>query len=95
MPLISPTGPLPPPPADPRAVVRVKHWIREALGLDGGVGVMVRQLACREPGCPPIETVVAALHEGGTLSRTVHRPVADVTYDDVYAAFHDLEHFHD
>jgi len=92
MPLIRPHGP---PPADPRAAGRVRHWVREALGLDDGTVVLVRQLACREPGCPPVETVLAVLHEGGTVARTVHRPVADLTYDDVHSAFTREEHADD
>jgi len=84
-----------PPPADPRAATRARRWVREALGLDEGTVVLVRQLACHEPGCPPVETVLAVLHEGGTVARTVHRPVADLTYDDVHTAFTREEYTHD
>jgi hypothetical protein len=57
-----------------------------------GVAVTVQQLSCREPGCPPVETVIAVL---GTRSRrwTIHRPLAEI--DDAAVAgvlTHDSAH---
>ena len=47
---------------------RIKAWAAAALaGADGGspfeadVTLMVAELECHEPGCPPIETVVSVL----------------------------------
>jgi hypothetical protein len=47
---------------------------------------MIRQLACTEPGCPPVETVVAVLPMDAEARRwTLHRPVAQITFDDLRA----------
>lgn len=45
---------------DPTAVARVKDWTRHTVGVEDDIGVMVKQLACTEPGCPPVETVIAS-----------------------------------
>lgn len=84
------------PAVDPVQSAAVKDWTRAVLGLDQETGVLVQQLACIEPGCPPVETVIAVLHEAGTVSRTIHRPLADVREADVRLAFTTPEeHPHD
>lgn len=72
-------------PAVPReALQRVKDAVRSLLGSGDDTAVVVRQLECREPGCPPIETVIAVLPADGPARRwTAHRPVAEITEDDV------------
>jgi hypothetical protein len=41
------------------AVRQIKAWTRERFALSDEVPVMVSELACGMPGCPPVETVVA------------------------------------
>jgi hypothetical protein len=49
---------------------------------------MVNELACYEPGCPPIETVVALLRQGEPPWQVkVHKAVVDISDDDLLAAF--------
>lgn len=69
---------------DPDHVARIKGWVAEALRLPEGSTVMVTQLRCREPGCPPLETVIAVL--GGPAAnrkQTLHKAAVDVTREDV------------
>lgn len=63
---------------------RVKVWAREHLGLDENVTVMVTELRCSEPGCPPLETVIAVL-DGGNQNRQykIHKPMDEVAQTDV------------
>ncbi len=65
----------------------LKETVRTLLGLDDDTAVMVRQLTCTEPGCPPLETVVALLPMEGEARRwTLHRPADQITEDDLRAA---------
>ena len=49
--------------------------------------VVVNELRCTEPGCPPLETVIALLRSGSAPRQVkVHKPVIDVTEDDLRAA---------
>jgi hypothetical protein len=42
-----------------RALERVRTWTRERFKLADDAPVVVAEVACGLPGCPPLETVVA------------------------------------
>lgn len=67
-----------------RRAVALAALVRTTLNLPDDVAVTVQQLACREPGCPPVETVLAVL---GTPPRrwAIRRPVLDIDDDLVTA----------
>ena len=70
----------------PGRTTEIKAWATETLGLADDVAVMVTELRCTEPGCPPLETVVAILGESGpTRQYKIHKPLADVTREDLRA----------
>ncbi|MEU6352419.1 hypothetical protein ABZ896_24360 [Streptomyces sp. NPDC047072] len=65
----------------------LKETVRTLLGLDDDTAVVIRRLACTEPGCPPLETVVAVLPMNGPARRwTLHQPADEITEDDLRAA---------
>jgi hypothetical protein len=73
---------------------RLKALARHLFGANEDDAIVVNELRCTEPGCPPIETVVALLRQGApTRQVKVHKPIADVTDDDLRDAFaHGHEH---
>jgi hypothetical protein len=68
------------PPPDPALTGRIKQWVGALMDLSNGDTIMVAELACRDPGCADLETVV-------TVIRTDRRqfvlrfpgPLAEVT----------------
>lgn len=70
----------------PGRAAMVKGWITERFALSDADLVSVAELACHEPGCPPIETVVT-VHGADGQRRTwrLHKPVAEITAADVEA----------
>lgn len=68
---------------DPERTARIKAWAREALGVDAETGIMVTQLRCTEPGCPPVETAVAVMYPSGARQYKIHKPASEVLEDDV------------
>ncbi len=72
--------------APPGRASLIKGWITERFGLSDADLVSVAELACHEPGCPPIETVVT-VHGADGQRRTwrLHKPVAEITATDVEA----------
>jgi hypothetical protein len=70
---------------NPSDTARVKTMVAELIDTDD-LTVLVTELACTEPGCPPVETVIALLSDGGNTQYKVHKPVAQVNLDDVRAA---------
>lgn len=66
------------------AVRRIKDWTRERFSLDADIPVMVAEVACGLPGCPPIETIVTFW----TAPETRHafkafKPAVEVTAEDL------------
>jgi hypothetical protein len=41
------------------ALARVKEWVRARFSLPGDAAIMVSEIACDLPGCPPLETAIA------------------------------------
>jgi hypothetical protein len=75
------------PQPDREAMRRVKDWAAQCLLLGEEDNVMVTELRCHEPGCPPLETVIAVLRRGQpTVQAKVHRAAASLTLADVQAA---------
>ena len=78
------TNPLAPRRALPEKVRQIKAWVRELYGCDATVVVSITELACRDDGCPGIETVVGVMRPGDKI-RTIriHKPMADVERADL------------
>jgi hypothetical protein len=49
---------------DPDDVARVKAWVREALSLGDGDELTVNEIACNDPACPGLETVILVMRKG-------------------------------
>ena len=41
------------------ALDRVREWVRARFALGEDTAILVAEVACAVPGCPPIETVIA------------------------------------
>lgn len=80
---------------DPADTARVRAAAYAVLGpQESDTTVMVTQLACSEPGCPPVETVIAVLRQGDPLQVKIHKPVAEIDAEDVRRALAGEEHEH-
>jgi hypothetical protein len=55
----------------------IAKLVRATLGLRENSAVTVQELACAEPGCPPIETKIAVLDQP-RRSWTLHTPMSEV-----------------
>ena len=65
-----------------RALDRVREWVRERFSLGEGA-ILVAEVACAVPGCPPIETVIAFWSDERRHHFKVFKPVAQVTESDL------------
>lgn len=73
---------------DPAHLAAIKSWVSEALALPDDVTVMVTELRCTEPGCPPLETVIAVLQPGlPPEQRKLHKASAAISADDIRGLF--------
>lgn len=72
------------PKRDVALVRKIKDWAYECLPISGDATVSVMELECREEGCPPLETVIAAMEQGKeTRQWKFHKPMPEVTHADV------------
>jgi nitrate reductase delta subunit len=75
-------------PAQRAALERVRAWTRERFSLGDDVALLVTELACTLPGCPPRETVVAFwTAEDRRHHFKVFKPVAEVVPDNLPPAW--------
>jgi len=66
------------------ALERVEAWTRLRFKLADDAVVLVSEIACGLPGCPPLETVVAFWTQGDARHQfKVFKPVVDVLMDDL------------
>lgn len=70
--------------AVPERLQNIKAWTRSAYGLDDGVTISVAEIACREEGCPDIETVIGIMRPGERIETIrLHKPLIDVSIEDI------------
>ena len=66
---------------------RLRQWTRTRFALAEDETVMVSEVACGVPGCPPIETHLVFWTERGRHHTKIFKPLAEVTEDDLPPAF--------
>jgi nitrate reductase delta subunit len=71
-------------PAHLQAIERVRAWTRERFKLADEVPIVVAEIACGLPGCPPLETVVAFWTADDKRHQfKLFKPVREVVRDDL------------
>jgi nitrate reductase molybdenum cofactor assembly chaperone NarJ/NarW len=72
---------------DSAVLDRVHDWTRTRFTLGEDETVMVSEVACGVPGCPPIETHVVFWTEQGRHHFKIFKPLVDVVENDLPPAF--------
>lgn len=71
-------------PAHLQALDQVREWTRERFKLPAEATILVAEIACTVPGCPPIDTVVAFWTADETRHQfKIFKPVEEVMQDDL------------
>src|SRR6266481_2506624 len=66
------------------AQARVRAWTRERFVLTEAATILVTEVACGLPGCPPLETIVAFWTEDTKRHQfKMFKPVREVVRDDL------------
>src|SRR5205814_3583919 len=70
------------------ALEKVRGWTRARFRLPEEAAVLATEVNCRQPGCPPLETVVAFWTDAGTRHQfKVFKRVEEVVEDDLPPAW--------
>jgi len=66
------------------AIEAVRSWTIQRFKLPPEAAVLVSELACTLPGCPPLETVVAFWTDDDRRHQfKLYKPVKELKYDDI------------
>jgi hypothetical protein len=69
---------------EPDAVSRIRGWVQAAIGDIPGVSISVNEIACRDPACPGVETIILVMAPGQrTRACKISKTLEDVTEVDV------------
>ena len=69
---------------EPEAVGRIKSCVRDVLALPAGTALTVNEIACLDPACPGMETVILVMEPGRrTRAYKIARALDTVTDQDV------------
>ena len=60
------------------ALDRVREWVRARFELGEDSAILVAEVACALPGCPPLETVIAFWSGARRHHTKVFKPVGEV-----------------
>jgi hypothetical protein len=75
------------PKPDRHAVERVKDLARSALQVSPDTAFAVNEIACNDPGCPGIETVILVMEPGQkTRALKIPKVLDEVAEQDILAA---------
>ena len=71
-------------PPSPDVIANIQHWTRQRFKLAMDAPVLVAQVTCAMPLCPPLETAVAFWTAGEKRHQfKLYKPAAEVIYDDI------------
>lgn len=74
----------PRPASDPAGITRLKERLAAIWEAAPEDVILATELQCTEPGCPPLETVLALLPAtGGRFQAKIHKAAAGITDEDL------------
>lgn len=65
------------------ALERVQAWTRDRFSLAQEATILVTEISCTVPGCPPLETVVAFWENEKRHHFKIFKPVDEVVEEDL------------
>jgi G3E family GTPase len=69
----------------PFTVDQIRHWTRQNLEFSPDVPIVVKEVPCVKPGCPPIETAIMVFLKGEPPRLyKIQKSLNEVTFDHVY-----------
>jgi G3E family GTPase len=69
----------------PARLDQIRYWMRQNFGFPKDAPIVVKEVPCVKPGCPPIETAIVAVlrNEPPRLFKVQH-PLDEITFDHCY-----------
>ncbi len=61
---------------------QIKAWVYRQLEINTETSISISQLQCHEPGCPPLETVIAIM-TNPPIQYKIHKAVSQIIEEDI------------
>lgn len=68
--------------ANPEQVKQIKNWVYRILEVDSRISISISQLACKEAGCPPIETAIVVMAHPAQQYK-IHKSIDEINEMDI------------
>jgi hypothetical protein len=69
----------------PYTLEQIRYWMRQNFGFAREVPIVVKEVPCVKPTCPPIETAIMAIVRNEPPRHfKIQRPINEITFDNVY-----------
>ena len=69
----------------PQTLDQIRYWMRQNFGFAKDIPIVVKEVPCVKPACPPIETAIVALLKNAPPQHfKIQRPINEITFDNVY-----------
>jgi G3E family GTPase len=69
----------------PQTLEQIRYWMRQNFYFPKEVPIVVKEVPCVKPQCPPIETaIIAILKNVPPRNFKIQRPINEITFDNVY-----------
>ncbi len=69
----------------PYTLDQIRYWMRQNFAFPQEVPIVIKEVPCVKPACPPIETaIVAVLKREPPRHFKIQRPINEITFDHVY-----------
>jgi G3E family GTPase len=69
----------------PLTLDQIRYWMRQNFGFAKEVPIIVKEVPCVKPSCPPIETaIIAILKNEPPRHFKIQRTINEITFDHVY-----------
>jgi G3E family GTPase len=69
----------------PYRLDQIRYWMRQNFGFPAQAPIIVKEVPCVKPGCPPVETaIIAILANEPPRHFKIQRTINEITFDHVY-----------
>lgn len=69
----------------PFTLDQIKYWTRQNLGFPPDAPIVIKEVPCVKPGCPPIETAIMVFLKGEPPRfYKIQKTINEITFDHVY-----------
>ena len=69
----------------PYTLDQIRHWLRQNFQMPKDTPIIIKEVPCVKPACPPVETAIMAMQKNAPPRLfKVQKPISEITFDHIY-----------